>query len=101
MREGGVQVLKDSQNNVQLTVEWLKVPGGHHGGSWAARIKGVPMKQSAWLLFRVMFNPRSNIQFSSGEPMRLSVLYYFALEGLGSLDWESEQDENVRMSQVL
>jgi mannosyl-oligosaccharide glucosidase len=47
MREGGVQVLKDSQNNVQLTVEWLKVPGGHHGGSWAARIKGVPMELSA------------------------------------------------------
>lgn len=47
MREGGVQVLKDSQNNVQLTVEWLKVPGGQHGGSWAARIKGVPMKLSA------------------------------------------------------
>ena len=31
--------------------------------------------------------------------MRLSVLYYFGLEGLGSLDWESEQHEDVRMSQ--
>jgi mannosyl-oligosaccharide glucosidase len=51
MREGGVQVLKDSKNNVQLTVEWLKVPGGHHGGSWAARIKGEAMKPSACLLF--------------------------------------------------
>ena len=61
MREGGVQVLKDSQNNVQLTVEWLKVPGGHHGGSWAARIKGVPMKQSVWLLSHLMINPRSNL----------------------------------------
>ena len=35
----------------------------------------------------------------SGQPMRLSVLYYFGLEGLGSLDWESEQHEDVRMSQ--
>ena len=35
----------------------------------------------------------------SGQPMRLSVLYYFGLEGLGSLDWESEQNEDVRMSQ--
>lgn len=33
--------------------------------------------------------------------MRLSVLYYFGLEGLGSLDWESEQHEDVRMSQEL
>lgn len=95
MREGGVQVLKDSRNNVQLTVEWLKVPGGQHGGSWAARIKGVPMEQSAWLLFHGMVNPNSSLYFYSGEPMRLSVLYYFGLEGLGSLDWESEQDENV------
>ena len=28
--------------------------------------------------------------------MRLSVLYYFGLEGLGTLDWESEQNEDVR-----
>ena len=35
----------------------------------------------------------------SGQPMRLSVLYYFGLEGLGSLDWESEQNEDVRMLQ--
>jgi hypothetical protein len=31
--------------------------------------------------------------------MRLSILYYFGLEGLGNLDWESEQNEDVRMSQ--
>jgi hypothetical protein len=31
--------------------------------------------------------------------MRLSVLYYFGLDGLGSLDWESEQDEDVCTSQ--
>ena len=30
--------------------------------------------------------------------MRLSLLYYFGLEGLGSLDWESEQNEDVRVS---
>lgn len=44
-REGAVQVIKDSQNNVELTIEWLKVPGGDHGGSWAARIKGEPINQ--------------------------------------------------------
>ena len=34
-----------------------------------------------------------------GQPMRLSVLYYFGLEGLGTLDWESEQNEDVRTPQ--
>lgn len=43
-REGGVQVLKDSFNNVQITTEFLKVAGGEHGGSWAARVKGEPIK---------------------------------------------------------
>jgi mannosyl-oligosaccharide glucosidase len=42
-REGGVQEIKDSQNNVKITTEFLKVPGGDNGGSWAARIKGEPM----------------------------------------------------------
>lgn len=42
-REGGVQVIKDSNNNVQITTEFLKVPGGDHGGSWAVRVKGEPV----------------------------------------------------------
>jgi len=42
-REGGVQEIKDSQNNVKITTEFLKVPGGKNGGSWAARIRGEPM----------------------------------------------------------
>lgn len=42
-REGGVQEIKDSENNVKITTEFLKVPGGKNGGSWAARIKGEPM----------------------------------------------------------
>ena len=42
-REGGVQVIKDGPNNVKLTTEFLKVPGGENGGSWAARVKGEPI----------------------------------------------------------
>jgi mannosyl-oligosaccharide glucosidase len=42
-REGGIQVLKDSENNVKVTTELLMVDGGKHGGSWAARIKGEPI----------------------------------------------------------
>lgn len=42
-REGGVQLIKDSSNNVQITTEFLKVQGGEHGGSWAVRVKGEPI----------------------------------------------------------
>jgi len=42
-REGGVQVIKDGQNNVKIITEFLKIPGGAHGGSWAVRIKGEPL----------------------------------------------------------
>ena len=49
-REGGVQVLKDGKNNAEITIEWLKVAGGYHGGSWAARVKGTPMYSGWWIL---------------------------------------------------
>lgn len=42
-RDGGVQVIKDPMNNVQITTELLFIEGGDHGGSWAARIKGEPL----------------------------------------------------------
>jgi mannosyl-oligosaccharide glucosidase len=42
-RKGGTQVIKDSSNNVKLTTELIKFPGGEHGGSWAARIRGEPI----------------------------------------------------------
>ena len=51
-RHGGVQILLDSQNNVKITTELVKVPGGSHGGSWAARVKGAPIDPRAFREFR-------------------------------------------------
>ncbi|KAH7930897.1 glycoside hydrolase family 63 protein [Leucogyrophana mollusca] len=73
-RQGGVQVLKDSQNNVEITTELLKVAGGDHGGSWATRVKGRPI------------NPEI--------PSRISTIFYMGLEGLGGLDMVTDEDEN-------
>ncbi|KAI0255396.1 glycoside hydrolase [Lactifluus subvellereus] len=73
-REGGIQVLNDSQNNVKVTTELLKVDGGEHGGSWAARIKGEPI--------------------NGGQPSHTSFIFYAGLEGMGGLDLESDEDEN-------
>ncbi|KAG5645845.1 hypothetical protein DXG03_005187 [Asterophora parasitica] len=73
-RQGGVQVIRDSANNVKITTEFLKVAGGDHGGSWAARVKGEPI------------NP--------DVPSRISTIFYFGLEGLGGLGMETDEDEN-------
>ncbi|KAJ7905251.1 glycoside hydrolase [Mycena olivaceomarginata] len=73
-REGGVQVIQDGPNNVKITTEFLKVAGGDHGGSWAARIKGEPM------------NP--------DKPSTPSLIFYFGLEGLGGIDLDTDEDEN-------
>ncbi|KAJ7632404.1 glycoside hydrolase [Roridomyces roridus] len=73
-REGGVQVIIDGPNNVKITTEFLKVAGGDHGGSWAARIKGEPV------------NP--------DFPSRPSLIFYFGLEGLGGVDMDTDEEEN-------
>ncbi|KAJ7694121.1 glycoside hydrolase family 63 protein [Mycena rosella] len=73
-REGGVQVIQDGPNNVKITTEFLKVAGGDHGGSWAARIKGEPM------------NP--NVL------SRNSFIFYFGLEGMGGIDMDTDEEEN-------
>jgi len=40
-RRGGVQSIHDIENGIDITTSFVKVPGGAHGGNWAARIKGV------------------------------------------------------------
>lgn len=39
-RTGGTQSIHDEVNQIDLTTSFVKIPGGEHGGSWAARIKG-------------------------------------------------------------
>ncbi|KAJ7172722.1 glycoside hydrolase [Mycena filopes] len=73
-REGGVQVIQDGPNNVKITTEFLKVAGGDHGGSWAARIKGEPMNLDV--------------------PSRTSLIFYFGLEGLGGIDMDTDEEDN-------
>ncbi|KAL2760850.1 glycoside hydrolase family 63 protein [Sodiomyces alcalophilus JCM 7366] len=41
-RRGGIQSIHDEGNQIDITTSFVKVPAGAHGGSWAARIKGVP-----------------------------------------------------------
>ncbi|QGI80455.1 hypothetical protein CEK25_007297 [Fusarium fujikuroi] len=70
-RIGGVQSIHDKGNNIDLTTTFVKIPGGNHGGSWAARIKG---------------------ELRDGAPKntRTMLFYYIAQDGQGELAVEGE-----------
>ena len=57
-RRGGIQSIHDIVNGIDITTSFVKVPGGAHGGSWAARIKGelnedAPQDQKTLIFFYV------------------------------------------------
>ncbi|KOS21346.1 putative mannosyl-oligosaccharide glucosidase [Escovopsis weberi] len=65
-RTGGTQSIHDEGSMMDITTSFVKVPGGSHGGSWAARIKGT-LRDDA---------PRDT---------KTMVLLYVAQEELGEL----------------
>ncbi|PLN83537.1 glycoside hydrolase [Aspergillus taichungensis] len=84
IRKGGRQTIHDAGNSVDMTIDFVKVPGGQHGGSWAARVKGVPRDDAP-------------------PDHSTSVIFFAALEGLGSLGVETEVDprgfeDNVKLT---
>lgn len=71
IRKGGRQTIHDAGNSLDLTIDFVKVPGGHNGGSWGFRVKGVPREDA--------------------EPDQpTSVVFYTTLEGLGQLGVDME-----------
>jgi len=97
-REGGVQEIKDSENNVKITTEFLKVPGGKNGGSWAARIKGEPMDAcERRQMNSILDDERSHAtKFPTAKPMYISTVFYSGLEGLGGLEMQNDPISQVR-----
>ncbi|CAJ2508223.1 Uu.00g094090.m01.CDS01 [Anthostomella pinea] len=63
-RKGGVQSIHDAGNKIDITTTFVKVPGGGHGGSWAARIKGEPREDAP-------------------SDLKTTVMFYIASEALG------------------
>ncbi|KAF8192888.1 hypothetical protein K438DRAFT_2134519, partial [Mycena galopus ATCC 62051] len=51
----------------------------NHGGSWAARIKGEPMNPGA-------------LHYKPSHPF---LIFYFGLEGLGRIDMDTDEEENM------
>ena len=74
VRLGGRQIIHDAGNSVDITTEFVKIPGGLHGGSWGVRVKGTPREDAP---------PR----FIS------TVILYAGMEGLGKLDVRNPPDE--------
>lgn len=75
-RKGGVQTIHDAGNHIDITTSFVKVPGGANGGSWAARIKGVP---------------RSGVP----DDVRTQMILFLGQEGFGSIlepPTDGEQD---------
>ena len=66
VRKGGRETIHDAGNNLDLTIDFVKVPGGQHGGSWGFRVKGTPREDG-----------------SPDQPV--SMIFYTTLEGLGEL----------------
>ena len=74
VRHGGRQTIHDDGNSIDITTEFVKIPGGQHGGSWGVRVKGTPREDA---------------------PARLisTVLFYAGMEGFGSLGVQNEKDD--------
>ena len=74
VRTGGQQTIHDAGNTIDITTEFVKIPGGQHGGNWAVRVKGKPRVDA---------------------PARLmsTVIFYAGMEGFGSLNVRNEDDE--------
>ncbi|PHH67632.1 hypothetical protein CDD80_684 [Ophiocordyceps camponoti-rufipedis] len=71
-RTGGVQTIHDEGNNIDISTSFVKIAGGGHGGSWAARIKGTP-------------------RASAPDKLKSTVVYYLAQEGDGDLEPEQQE----------
>ena len=72
-RQGGEQTIHDEGNGINIKTSFIKIPGGKHGGNWAARIQGT-------------------VRPDTPPDLKTTVVYYASLEGLGTLELENDRD---------
>lgn len=73
IRTGGIQTIHDAGNFIDITTSFVKIPGGHNGGSWGVRIKGVPRDDAP-------------------PALKTTIIFYASSLGLGSLEVANERD---------
>ena len=74
VRTGGRQTIHDTGNLLDLTTEFVKIPGGSHGGNWAARITGSPREDAP-------------------ADIKTTIVFYTGIEGFGTVEVANEYDE--------
>ncbi|KAL0085821.1 glycoside hydrolase [Phycomyces blakesleeanus] len=74
------QTINDGPSNIAITTEFIKIPGGQHGGDWGVRVRGKPMDDDVETITSVMFS--------------------LALEGEGSMDIVSKLSPEGLVSPV-
>ena len=74
VRHGGRQTIHDAGNNIDITTEFVKFPGGDHGGNWGVRVRGAPREDAP-------------------AHLMTTVVFYAAMEGFGSLGVANEKDD--------
>ncbi|PVI03888.1 glycoside hydrolase family 63 protein [Periconia macrospinosa] len=74
VRSGGRQTIHDPANHIDITTEFIKFPGGEHGGSWGARIRGTPREDAS-------------------PDLKTTVIWYHTLEGIGILQAQDVAEE--------
>ncbi|CCU79720.1 mannosyl-oligosaccharide glucosidase [Blumeria hordei DH14] len=72
-RNGGIQNIYDEGNGIDITTSFVKIPGGAHGGNWAARIRG-------------------KVRKGFPQTLRTTTIFYASLEGIGSLEVQNKGD---------
>lgn len=90
-RNGGRQVIHDTGNKIDLTIDYVKVPGGQHGGSWAARIKGTPRDDApanlvTSLIFYAGMEAFGELGFQDADEGEETVALHGETAELGSFD---------------
>lgn len=73
VRQGGRQTIHDAGNKLDLITEFVKFPGGEHGGSWAVRVKGT-------------------LREDADPKQKSTVIFYSAMDGPGELGVQSAVD---------
>lgn len=104
-RTAGVQHIVDGENNVKFTIDLLKTPGGLEGGSWAARISGEPVDPSSLMSLSVRDTWLQEARLTSwfhlvGRPLRVALITYYGLEGLGTLQMDSHDEDTEEVNAV-
>ncbi|KAM0479900.1 hypothetical protein ACHAPX_004478 [Trichoderma viride] len=75
-RTGGVQTIHDEGNGLDVTISFIKVPGGSQGGSWGARIK-------------------ATVRDDAPPDTKYLVHYYVAQEELGDLIVQGDDNGGI------